>query len=210
MRGAHDFAISNESSGYILAVPSWEKDPVKRIRDIHYRMDILKKSYEPESTYNLGGYMVFPWLGRNEEATNASMRRSYGAITNVPGPNKRFRWGTVEIERIYPLMMATPNGIGCSISSYVDHMMVGLTTDKFPNLPQSAVFSPGMAQEVADLFYNEFWNLRQHCDEIARDLVDDVVRKVGLDVAKNGVERMVGTGNGVMKEAKEVREIKKE
>ncbi|KAJ3329170.1 hypothetical protein HDU93_001102, partial [Gonapodya sp. JEL0774] len=67
LRRSNDFAVSNESAGYMLTLPVDIEDPVKRVKVIASRMDLLKKSWEPVGVYFGGKYgLTFPWLYRKD------------------------------------------------------------------------------------------------------------------------------------------------
>ncbi|KAI9026233.1 hypothetical protein DFJ74DRAFT_717222 [Hyaloraphidium curvatum] len=171
-RADRDFAINNQSSGYLLSVPTHIASPVQRALDVNQRIRSI---------------------------TLTSMGKLHGVISNVPGPQKKLMFGPAVIENMWPIGPPNgPQGQNMTILSYGDSVALTLYTDIDKTLSPRAPgewFSEGDAQRVCELFQAEFDRLVAECEGMEEQKLRDAAKRLGRDRARKLLDD--GEANGI-------------
>ncbi|KXS22517.1 hypothetical protein M427DRAFT_65452 [Gonapodya prolifera JEL478] len=196
LRRSTDFAISNESAGYMLTLPVSLSDPIARVRAVASRMDLLKKSLEPTGIYVGGKFaFAFPWLYR-KSWLHSNVGKVHGAVTNVPGPAIPLLWSGTPITRLIPVIPCTPNGLGIAIESYADHVAVSCNMDLDESLPKGVFYGPGTAAALCKAIEDELRKYEVVAEQRCGEMVREVMSKVGVKAVKEEVGRVEKEAEG--------------
>lgn len=96
-RPERDFTVTNQSSGYILSVPTHFASPTARSLEVSKRMKLLKQSVEPLVGYHSQRGLWFPWIFA-KAVTLTGMGKLHGVISNVPGPQQKLQFGPATVD----------------------------------------------------------------------------------------------------------------
>ncbi len=122
--------LGNLFSMVVLELPVGERDPVRRLRAVHARMERLKAGVEPAITHGL-----FQALGRTPARVDRWIaghfgRRATAVFSNVPGPRRPVRLGAVALRGVMVWVpQVGPMGVGLSVISYAGRVWAGVSAD---------------------------------------------------------------------------------
>jgi diacylglycerol O-acyltransferase len=113
-----------------VELPIGVDDPLIRLREIHRRMEALKRSYEPAVTLGLLEALGYAPKLMQEEVFDILLSRATAVMTNVPGPQHPLYLAGSRIKQwIFWVPQAGDIGMGVSILSFDSHMQFGIMTD---------------------------------------------------------------------------------
>lgn len=173
LRRIGDISMTNQSSGWLLALPA-EQDAGKLLKEVNGRMMTFKKSLEPY-VYYYGQFLwgLFPWIPRPSTATEIGQAfwKRYGkvlsAITNVPGPSTKLHWaGHAYSQYVAVIPCASHNGLGLAIASYNEGITLGVNMDLDAEAGDGELFKKGDGFVLAGLFEEAFAELCRKADEV--------------------------------------------
>lgn len=122
--------LGNKFGLVFLSMPIGVADPVDRLRELKQRMDALKDSTEPVVTFGVLALIgLFP--DRLQDViVEIFGKKSTLVLTNVPGPREQlFLAGAPIGEIMFWVPQSGRLGLGISILSYNDQVMVGVASD---------------------------------------------------------------------------------
>ena len=123
--------LGNEFGLVFLALPVGIAHPESRLRELHRRMNALKRSAEPVAVFKILGL-----LGRSPGRVQSSMvnllaQKVTAVMTNVPGPCERLRFAGKPISDFFFWVPQSGEvGLGVSILSYAGRVRLGVMTDR--------------------------------------------------------------------------------
>jgi len=207
VREPDDRSMSNQSSGWMVSLPSHAATPVSRLYDVSSRMKTVKKSVEPYVYTWLGKAAAYPFLIGQERIatiTETVTERSmfHGAITNPPGPSRQLNWAGIPIERWIGFIPASTYAFSFCVVSYGDAISINLLTDVDHSLREGGkhMYSPGDARLVIKEIEEEFEKLKQQAlDKVGweKKVVEGVERKVYVARPNGAKENWGANENGV-------------
>jgi WS/DGAT/MGAT family acyltransferase len=114
-----------------LVLPVGIANPLKRVYEVHNRMEALKGSYTPVLALGLLGFMGIAPNALREEILSMLANKSTAVMTNVPGPQKPLYLAGRRIDQIMFWVPQSGNiGMGVSILSYNGGVQFAVITDK--------------------------------------------------------------------------------
>lgn len=122
--------LGNRFGLVLLSLPVGLVDPRQRFAEVRTRMDRLKRSMEPAVA--LG---ILQTIGASPQFVQDQVVRSLSSaasavMTNVPGPNKPLHFAGRRLEELmFWVPRAGSIGLGISIISYVDDILLGFAVD---------------------------------------------------------------------------------
>jgi WS/DGAT/MGAT family acyltransferase len=143
--------LGNKFGLFFLSMPIGLEDPVDRLRELKRRMDGLKNTTEPIVAFgilNLIGRMP-NWM--EDIVVDIFGTKGTVVLTNVPGPRQKLYFAGAGIE---DMMFWVPQsgrlGIGISIFSYDNKVMLGVATDE-GLIPEPEAVINGFHEELEAL-----------------------------------------------------------
>lgn len=124
------FELGNQFGLVFLSLPVGLAEAAERLRAVTQRMDLIKASAEPAVVF-----AILQAIGSGPEVLHQQVvdifsSRVSGVVTNVPGPRERLHLGGRAIRRVmFWVPRAGDIGLGVSIISYADEVLVGVGTD---------------------------------------------------------------------------------
>jgi WS/DGAT/MGAT family acyltransferase len=113
-----------------LELPVGLKNPLARLREIHRRMEALKKSYEPPVTLGLLSALGYAPKLVQDKVFDLLLSRATAVMTNVPGPKEPLYLAGSEMKQVMVWVpQAGDIGMGVSILSFNGQVQFGLITD---------------------------------------------------------------------------------
>ena len=122
--------LGNKFGLVFLSLPVGVRDPLRRLRVLKHRMDIIKNS--PEAVVAFG---ILNAIGMTPAQIESVITWIFGlkgtaVMTNVPGPQKLLYLAGKPMRKIMFWVPAPANlGMGVSILSYAGQVIVGVATD---------------------------------------------------------------------------------
>jgi WS/DGAT/MGAT family acyltransferase len=160
-----DTELGNRFGLFFLSMPIGMEDPVDRLRELKRRMDGLKNTTEPIVAFGILSLigMMPNWM--EDIVVDIFGTKGTVVLTNVPGPRQKLYFAGAGIE---DMMFWVPQsgrlGIGISIFSYDNKVMLGVATD------QGLIPEP---EAVIDGFHEELEALRA---EMRQRLMDTAIQ----------------------------------
>jgi WS/DGAT/MGAT family acyltransferase len=124
------FDLGNEFGLVFLALPVGIADARERLLEVKHRMDQVKSSAEPGVVFG-----ILQAIGAGPELMHQQVveilgAKTSGVVTNVPGPEQRLHFLGNPIRRLmFWVPRAGDIGLGISIISYADEVLIGVATD---------------------------------------------------------------------------------
>jgi diacylglycerol O-acyltransferase / wax synthase len=105
-------------------------NPLARLGEIHRRMEMLKKSYEPPVTLGLLEALGYAPQILQDKVFDLLLSRATAVMTNVPGPQQPLYLAGNQIKQVMFWVPQAGNiGMGVSILSFNGQVQFGLITD---------------------------------------------------------------------------------
>jgi diacylglycerol O-acyltransferase / wax synthase len=160
LRKAQEMGTLGNRFGIVyLSLPIGIADPLKRVQEIHKRMDELKNT--PEAMVAIGILNAIGMSPTEVQAQSVSMfaSKATAVMTNVPGPPIPLYLAGKKIEQImFWVPQAGRVALGISILSYANKVFLGVNTD--------AGLVPNPDEIIAG-FYTEFEDLLALARQVA-------------------------------------------
>lgn len=123
--------LGNHFGIVALELPVGLENPLVRVREIHRRMEALKKSYEPPVTLGLLEALGYAPQAVQDAVFDLLLSRATAVMTNVPGPQEPLYLAGSEIKQLMFWVPQAGNiGMGVSILSFNGRVQFGLITDR--------------------------------------------------------------------------------
>jgi len=123
--------LGNRFGIVALELPVGLENPLARVREIHRRMEALKKSYEPPVTLGLLEALGYAPQAVQDAVFDLLLSRATAVMTNVPGPQQPLYLAGSEIKQVMFWVPQAGNiGMGVSILSFNGRVQFGIITDK--------------------------------------------------------------------------------
>lgn len=140
--------LGNRFGLVIFPLPVFVADPVERLEAVKARMNGVKKSAEAVVAMGLLWGMGLVPVTLERLLVGFFAPKSSLVLTNVPGPKQRVSLAGSEVSR---LMFWVPQsgrlGVGVSLVSYADEMVLGVMTDA-GCVPDPEALVSGFAEEL--------------------------------------------------------------
>lgn len=175
--------LGNKFGLVFLSLPIGVEDPVDRLRELKQRMDALKDTSEPIVTFG-----ILALIGMMPDRLEDVVVEIFGkkgtlVMTNVPGPSKQlYLAGTPINEMMFWVPQSGRLGLGISILSYNNQVMIGVASDS------SLVPDP---ETIVACFQQELESLKIEM----RQRLMDTARKFEIPLAGDGVPPVNGTSD---------------
>ena len=149
------FDLGNQFGLVFLALPVGVADARERLLEVKRRMDQIKSSAEPGVVFG-----ILQAIGAGPELMHQQVveilgAKTSGVVTNVPGPSQRLHFLGNPIRRLmFWVPRAGDVGLGVSIISYADEVLVGVATDA-KMVPDPGALVEGFHAEL-DALLDEF------------------------------------------------------
>jgi WS/DGAT/MGAT family acyltransferase len=149
------FELGNEFGLVFLSLPVGIVDARMRLLEIKRRMDMIKNSAEPAVAFGiLQAIGAGPEL-LHEQVVDILSSKVSAVMTNVPGPRKRLHFHGNPVRRLmFWVPRAGDIGLGVSIFSYAEEVLLGIATDA-QMAPNPSIIVEGFHTEL-DALYEEF------------------------------------------------------
>jgi diacylglycerol O-acyltransferase len=122
--------LGNKFGVVFLSVPLSMSDPQERLAEVRARMDLLKESQDAKTVYNLVSAFSYMPAGIQSELVKQTAVLASAVITNVLGSTEaRYLAGQKIENSIFWAPQSTKVGLGITIFSYDDHVIIGINTD---------------------------------------------------------------------------------
>lgn len=122
--------LGNKFGLVFLSLPIGIGDPVDRLRELKQRMDALKDTTEPIVTYGILGLIGMLPNRLEDVVVEIFGKKGTLVMTNVPGPREKlYLAGTPFSEMMFWVPQSGRLGLGISILSYNNQVMVGVASD---------------------------------------------------------------------------------
>ncbi|MBE2235202.1 MAG: wax ester/triacylglycerol synthase family O-acyltransferase [Anaerolinea sp.] len=176
--------LGNKFGLVFLSMPIGVADPVDRLRELKQRMDALKDSTEPIVTFGVLALIgLFP-DSLQDRIVEIFGKKSTLVLTNVPGPREQlFLAGAPIGEIMFWVPQSGRLGLGISILSYNDQVMVGVASDS------SLVPDP---EAIVAAFHLELEALRAEM----RQRLMETARKFDIPLAEDVASQPNGNQGG--------------
>ena len=113
-----------------LSLPMGIADPRRRLAELKSRMDALKGSLQPVVAFGVLTAIGMVPSRLQPLAVEFFGSKGTAVITNVPGPRKQLYMGGRKVTRVmFWVPLSGRMGLGISILSYHDEVMVGVASD---------------------------------------------------------------------------------
>ena len=113
-----------------VELPVGMENPLKRLFEVHRRMQALKQSLEPPVTLGMFAILGYAPQMVQDRLFDMLIHRATAVMTNVPGPKTPLYLGGAEIEQImFWVPQSGDIGMGVSILTYNGMVQFGLVTD---------------------------------------------------------------------------------
>ena len=146
-----EFELGNKFSLVFLPLPVHLEDPVLRLKEVKRRMDQLKTSPDPYINFGLLSSIGYLPPGIAKKAAALFGNKASGVLTNVPGPRQPLYFAGKQIEKfMFWVPRSGPIGLGVSILSYNDNVIVGIASDE-GLMPDPEVLLEGFENEFNHL-----------------------------------------------------------
>ena len=129
-RPSRRIELGNKFGLVFLSLPIGIRDPVDRLRELKQRMDALKDTSEPIVTFGILG-LIGLMPGRVEDfIVEIFGKKGTLVMTNVPGPREKLYLAGAPIgEMMFWVPQSGRLGLGISILSYNNQVMIGVASD---------------------------------------------------------------------------------
>ncbi len=113
-----------------VELPVGIENPLKRVFEVHRRMQALKQSLEPPVTLGMFAILGYAPQMLQDRLFDMLIHRATAVMTNVPGPKTPLYLGGAEIKQImFWVPQSGDIGMGVSILTYNGMVQFGLVTD---------------------------------------------------------------------------------
>ncbi len=113
-----------------VELPVGIENPLKRLFEVHRRMQALKQSLEPPVTLGMFAVLGYAPQTVQDRLFDMLIHRATAVMTNVPGPKTPLYLGGAEIKQImFWVPQSGDIGMGVSILTYNGMVQFGLVTD---------------------------------------------------------------------------------
>jgi diacylglycerol O-acyltransferase len=122
--------LGNDFALILLALPLGQAEPGERLREVHERVEAIKRSHEPLIAYGMLSAIGLtpPWL--EDPLIGFFSDKSSLVVTNVPGPRHQARFAGVPVTGVLVWAPCTGSlGMTVSMFSYNGEVSVGFMTD---------------------------------------------------------------------------------
>jgi WS/DGAT/MGAT family acyltransferase len=143
--------LGNKFGLVFLSLPIGVADPVDRLRELKQRMDALKDTSEPIVTFGILALIGMLPNRLEDVIVEIFGKKGTLVLTNVPGPRQQLYLAGAPIgEIMFWVPQSGRLGLGISILSYNNQVMVGVATDS-SLVPDPEVIVAGFHQELEAL-----------------------------------------------------------
>ena len=131
MRRSYEAGQLGNKFGIVgVELPVGIESPLKRLYEVHHRMQALKQSLEPPVTLGMFAVLGYAPQILQDRLFNMLIHRATAVMTNVPGPQSPLYLGGAEIKQImFWVPQSGDIGMGVSILSFNGMVQFGLITD---------------------------------------------------------------------------------
>ena len=131
MRKSYEAGQLGNKFGIVgVELPVGIESPLKRLYEVHRRMQALKQSLEPPVTLGMFAVLGYAPQMLQDRLFNLLTHRATAVMTNVPGPQSPLYLGGAEIKQImFWVPQSGDIGMGVSILSFNGMVQFGLITD---------------------------------------------------------------------------------
>ena len=113
-----------------VELPVGIENPLKRLFEVHRRMQALKQSLEPPVTLGMFAILGYAPQMLQDRLFDMLIHRATAVMTNVPGPKTPLYLGGAEIKQVmFWVPQSGDIGMGVSILTYNGMVQFGLVTD---------------------------------------------------------------------------------
>ncbi len=113
-----------------VELPVGIENPLKRLFEVHRRMQALKQSLEPPVTLGMFAILGYAPQMVQDRLFDMLIHRATAVMTNVPGPTTPLYLGGAEIKQVmFWVPQSGDIGMGVSILTYNGMVQFGLVTD---------------------------------------------------------------------------------
>ncbi len=166
--------LGNKFGLVFLSLPIGVADPVDRLRELKQRMDALKDTSEPVVTFGILGLIGMLPNRLEDIVVDIFGKKGTLVMTNVPGPRQKLYFaGTSFSEMMFWVPQSGRLGLGISILSYNNQVMIGVASDS------SLVPDP---ETIVAGFHEELEALRVEM----RQRLMDTARQFDIRLAEDG------------------------
>ncbi len=131
LRPENDTSLGNEFALVFLSLPVSLADAYDRLMMTKRHMDVLKNSPEPFLVYQILGVIGTMPGDIAKQATSWFAAKASAVLTNVPGPRQQIYFAGLPLRELMFWVPQSGNiGLGISIISYNDKVMLGLMVDE--------------------------------------------------------------------------------
>lgn len=124
------FDLGNVFGLAFLSLPVGIVDAAERLLEVKRRMDMLKSSAEPGVAFGILQAIGAGPEFLHEQVVDVLSSKVSAVMTNVPGPRERLHFLGNPISRLmFWVPRAGDIGLGVSIISYADEVLIGVATD---------------------------------------------------------------------------------
>ena len=124
------FALGNVFGLAFLVLPVGIEDARERLLETKRRMDRIKGSAEPAVAFGILQAIGAGPEFLHEQVVNILSSKVSAVVTNVPGPGERLHLAGNPVSRVmFWVPRAGDIGLGVSLISYADEVMLGIATD---------------------------------------------------------------------------------
>jgi WS/DGAT/MGAT family acyltransferase len=178
--------LGNKFGLVFLSLPIGIADPVDRLRELKQRMDALKDTAEPIVTFGILALIGMLPNRLEDIVVEIFGKKGTLVLTNVPGPRQQLYLAGAPIgEIMFWVPQSGRLGLGISILSYNDQVMIGVATDS------SLVPDP---EAIVAGFHQELEALRNEM----RQRLMDTARKFDIALAEDGpMQAEADQGDGI-------------
>ena len=122
--------LGNRFGIVAVELPVGIENPLVRLEEVRRRMQLLKRSLEPEVTLGLLTALGHTPKMVQDRLFNLLLSRATAVMTNVPGPQHALHFGGMRIKQVMFWVPASGEiGMGVSILSFDGMVQFGLMTD---------------------------------------------------------------------------------
>ena len=131
MRKSYEAGQLGNKFGIVgVELPVGIESPLKRLYEVHRRMQALKQSLEPPVTLGMFAVLGYAPQMLQDRLFNMLIHRATAVMTNVPGPQSPLYLGGAEITQVmFWVPQSGDIGMGVSILSFNGTVQFGLITD---------------------------------------------------------------------------------
>ena len=174
MRKSYEAGQLGNKFGIVgVELPVGIESPLKRLYEVHRRMQALKQSLEPPVTLGMFAVLGYAPQMLQDRLFNLLTHRATAVMTNVPGPQTPLYLGGAEIKQVmFWVPQSGDIGMGVSILSFNGTVQFGLITDA-QMVPDPEAIIAHFRPQFEELLY---YVLMSHWGEADAEAADDAAQ----------------------------------